>query len=359
MPCGSKLEREVPPRYSATVPLGMAVLAVTFGELMTGGILATPFSLLGVFLVPPFVVVSLTYGFGVLLVREASTRCRGGWASTILLAATNAWVLQGVFTKVLFGPAASPDILQFGSYGHGVGVNWVLVAVALYLDGVLATIFPIFLTNELFPRTRGRRLLSDRGVLIALAAFAPLLAWEDIYINANNNIGPSAAHPFVSSLTPPDLAILISVVVGLSLLAWKLPKGILRPRTRLPVGSAWAFLGVGVAFTLSAPFIEGFAWQLIPWPAALLEGYAVESALLVLVVLRRIGSFGNLPHRVALIAGCLLPWVFLDVILEISGDLLVLPIAAGVLCLLAMLWRRGAIENRTVVEGAMGGAATG
>jgi hypothetical protein len=333
--------REVTLRDTVVVALSMAVLAVTLGELMSGGILATPFSLLGVFLVPPFVAVSLTYGLGVLLVREGSVRCRGGWASTILLAAANAWVIQGIFTKVLFGPASSPDIQQFGTYGHWLGVNWVLVAVALYLDGVLATIVPIFLTTELFPQTRGRRLLSDRGVMVSVAALVPLLAWEDIYINANNNIGPSIAHPFVSSLSPPDLAILILVVAALSLLAWKLPERLLRPRTPLPVGSPGVLVAAGVAFTLSALLVEGFAWHWVPWPSVLIAGYAFGTALLFFAVLRRIGTSGNLPHRVALVVGCLLPWVFLDVILEFSGDILVLPIAVGVIALLAWLWRKG------------------
>jgi hypothetical protein len=250
-------------------------------------------------------------------------------------------VIQGIFTKVLFGPASSPDIQQFGTYGHWLSVNWVLVAVALYLDGVLATIVPIFLTTELFPQVRGRRLLSDRGVMLAVAALVPLLAWEDIYINANNNVGPSTAHPFVSSLSPPDLAILILVVVALSLLAWKLRGRLLRPRTPHPVGSPWVLGAAGVAFTLSALFVEGFAWHWIPWPSVLIAGYALGSVLLFLLVLRRIGISGNLPHRVALILGCLLPWVFLDVILELSGDFLVLPIAAGVIVLLALLWKKG------------------
>jgi hypothetical protein len=345
---GNMLGREVSVRDGVVVYLSMAFLAVTFGELMTGGILATPFSLLGVFLVPPFVVVSLTYGLGVLLVREASVRIRKGWAGTLLLGAANAWVLQGIFTKVIFGPASSPNIGPLGSYGHWLGVSWVYVVIAIYFDAILATVVPIFLTSEVFPRTRDRRLLSDLGVAVVAAALVLLVAWEDIYINANNGILPSAAHPFASSLTPMDLGVLIAAVAGLSLVAWKLPKDLLRPPTPLPVGSPWSMMGIGLAFTVTTLFVEGFAWQLVRIPAVVVAGYGLSCLLLLLLIRHRMGRSANLPHRVALVAGCLVPWLFVDVMLEVGGDFLVLPIAIGVFTILAVLWRRGLREAKVV-----------
>ncbi len=332
---------EVARRDTVVIGLTMAALAVTFGELMTGGIRATPFSLLGIFVIPPFVCVSLTYGFGALLVREASVRWNGGWAATLLLAAANAWVLQGVFTKVLFGPASSPTIGPLGTYGHWLGVNWVLAAVAIYKAGFLATVIPVFLVGELFPRARGRRLLSDLGVVAAVAVFVPLLVWEDLFINANNSILPSAAHPFVSALSPSDLVVWLVVVLGLAFVAWRLPAGVLRPRTPLPSGSPWAFVGVGLAFSLSGLAVEGLGRRFVPWPALLLAVFAAWSVGVLLFVRGRIGATANLPHRVALIVGALLPWAFVDVFLEADGDLLVLPIAVGVFLLLASLWSRG------------------
>jgi hypothetical protein len=331
--------REVNLRRSALVIFGMAFLAVTFGEFMTGGISATPFSLLGVFLIPPFVAVSLTYGIGVLLVREASVRWNRGWLSVLLLGAANAWILQGIFTKVLFGPSSSPDIMQFGVYGRWLGVNWLLAAVAVYLDGFLATVVPIFLTNELIPQIRGRRLLSDLAVAVTVGIFLPLLVWEDVYINADNNVLPSSAHPFVSALGPVQLALWLAIVLGLALIAWRVPRELLRPRTELPMGSPWEFLGLGVAATIGTLVVEGFGWRVVPWPAALLAVYAAAGTVILWIVRQRIGRVLNLPQRVALVAGALAPFAFLDVFLEASGDYLVLPIAVGVFTLLAFLWR--------------------
>ncbi|HTW56472.1 MAG TPA: hypothetical protein VMG36_08555 [Thermoplasmata archaeon] len=344
--------REVSGRTSAQVILAMAFLAVTCGELLSGGIRATPFSLLGVFLVPPYVVVALTYGIGVLLVREASVRWDRGWGGTLLLAAANAWVLQGIFTKVLFGPASSPDIQQLGSYGHWLGVNWVLVALALYLDGFLATVVPIFLTNELFPGARGRRLLSDLGVGIALAVFGPLLAWEDIYINANNNVGPSLAHPFVSALSPLQLTVWAIVVVGLCAAAWKVPPTLLRPRTERPVGSPWVMVALGVVATVGTLLVEGLGWRVVPWPELLLGADVLGYAALLQVVRGRVGRSGNLTHRAALVAGSLAPWLVYDVFLEVGGDYLVLPIAGAVFAALAVLWRKGRRAAPVAIAGA-------
>jgi hypothetical protein len=343
--------REVSRRDSIIVFASMAFLAVTFGELMTGGIAATPFSLLGVFFIPPFVLVGLTYGLGVLLVREASVRLQRGWAGTLLLAGANVWILQGIFTKVLFGPASSPDIGPLGSYGHWLGVNWILVVVAIYMDAILATIFPIFLTGECFPQVRGRRILSDWGVAVAAAALLLVAAIDDVYVNANNDILPSAAHPFVSALGAPDLAWVALVIGGVGLLAWKIPRDILRPLTPLPPGSPWEMVGVGLAFTISSLFVEGFAWHYIPWPVAIVAGYALFSGFLLWLIRQRIGRSATLQHRAALVAGVLAPWLLFDSVLEIHGDLLVLPIALAVFAILAWLWMRGRAEEAPGPQG--------
>lgn len=339
------LAREVPIRDAAIVYVSMAFLAVTFGELMTGGIAATPFSLLGVFFVPPYVVVGLTYGLGVLLVREATVRFKTGWAGTILLSAANAWVLQGIFTKVLFGPASSPNIGPLGSYGHWLGVSWVYVPIAIYFDAILATVLPIFLTNECFPQSRNRRLLSDLSMVLVAVGLVLLTAWEDIFINANNGILPSGAHPFVSALTPLELAILIAAVSGLVLLAWKIPRELLLPRTSRPAGSPWEMFGLGMASTVSTLLVEGLAWQVVPWPAVVIAMYALSSAGILWLIRERIGRSANLSHRAALVAGLLAIWAFTDIFREAEGDILVLPIALGVFAILAMLWKRGLSES--------------
>jgi hypothetical protein len=336
--------REVALRDGFAVYLAMMFLAVTFGEFMTGGIAATPFGLLGVFVVPPFVVVSLTYGLGVLLVREASIRFQKGWAGTLLLGVANAWVLQGIFTKVIFGPASSPNIGPLGSYGHWLGVSWVYVAVAIYFDAILATVLPIFLTNECLPRAKGRRLLSDPVMVLVGVGYALLLAWEDIYINANNGILPSGAHPFVSSLTSVQLVVFLSAVVGLWILAWRIPDSLLLPSTPRPVGSPWEMFGLGVVLTVSTLLVEGLAWQVVPWPAAVLAIYGLSSALILWWVHRRIGRTANLSHCAALVAGLLAIWAFTDVFREAGGDVLVLPIAVGVFAILAWLWKKGTQE---------------
>jgi len=105
------------------------------------------------------------------------------------------------------------------------------------------------------------------------------------------------------------------------------------------MGSPWEFLGLGVAATIGTLVVEGFGWRVVPWPAALLAVYAAAGTVILWIVRQRIGRALNLPQRVALVAGALAPFAFLDVFLEASGDYLVLPIAVGVFTLLAFLWR--------------------
>lgn len=329
------------PKDGLVVYAVLAFLAVTFGEFMTGGISTDPFSILGVFFVPPFAAVGLTYGLGVLLVREASVRLRKGWVGTLPLAAANAWVLQGVFTKVLFGPASSPNFGPLGSYGHFLGVNWVYVPIAIYFDAVLATLLPIFLASEIFPRTRDRRLLSDLSMVLVTAGLVLLAAWEDIYVNADNGILPSSAHPFVSSLDPVQLVILLVAVVGLSFCAYSLPKDLLLPTTALPAGSPWQMFGLGLAFTVSTLLVEGVSWKVVPWPAVDIALYGLWSVGVLWLIRQRIGRSENLSHSAALAAGLLAVWGFTDVFREAAGDLLVLPIALGVFATLGLLWKRG------------------
>jgi hypothetical protein len=71
---------------------------------------------------------------------------------------------------------------------------------------------------------------------------------------------------------------------------------------------------------------------------------------------RRTGATENLHQRIAVVAGCLLPWAAFDVGLELGGDWLVLPIAAGVFILLGFLWRRGKLGAGSMAGGTSGRA---
>jgi hypothetical protein len=321
-----------------------------FRRVHDGGIPAVPLSFLLTFLLSP---VAITYGMGVLLVREVTLRWDKGWASTLLMGGAFGLVLQGLFTKVIFGAPSYAVVGYLGSYGHWLGVNWILATTAFFFEAVFAVAFPIFLTGEWFPRTRGRRLLSERDLGLVLVALSLVVGWEYVYINLDPDIFPSQA--FVSSPSAPDVALLLTAVVVLSAIARVIPKDLLRPRTTRPVGSPLPMAAVGLAFTLSIIFLGGPGPALVPWPAVLVLIFVGSSLLCLEALRRRIGAMPNLSHRTAVVAGCLLPWAAFDVALEAGGDWGVLPIAAGIFILLAFLWRRGEMEKENIVGGPSGG----
>jgi len=331
--------------------VAMMVLAVSFAEYMTGGTPAVPFSVLVFFFVSP---AGLTYGLGVLVIREVILRWDKGWASTLLVAGGWGLILQGLFTKVIFGASSYAIVGYFGTYGHWLGVNWILAVTAFFFEAVSAVAFPIFLVGEWIPRTRGRRLLSERGLGIVLVALSLVVAWEYVYINLNPNIFPSQA--FVSSPPAADVAALLTVVVVLCIVARLVPKGILHPKTTRPVGSPFLMAVVGLAFTLGLLFLSGPGPALIPWPALLILVFVGWSLLCLEALRRRTGATENLHQRIAVVAGCLLPWAAFDVGLELGGDWLVLPIAAGVFILLGFLWRRGKLGAGSMAGGTSGRA---
>jgi hypothetical protein len=328
----------------------MMVLAVSFTEFMTGGTPAVPFTFLVFFLVSP---AGITYGMGVLLIREVVLRWDKGWASTLLMGGAWGLVLQGLFTKVIFGAPSFAVVGNLGSYGHWLGINWILATTAFLFETVFAVALPVFIVGEWFPRTWGRRLLSDWGLGLVLGALSLVVAWEYVYINLDPNIFPSQA--FVSSPSALDVALLLTAVVALCAVARVIPKDLLRPRTIRPVGSSLSMAAVGLAFTLSVIFLGRPGPDLIPWPVIVVLIFVGWSLLCLELLRRRIGAIPNGSHRIAVVAGCLLPWAVFDVALEAGGDWLVLPIAVGVFILLAFLWRRGGMEREIAIAGPSSG----
>lgn len=99
-----------------------------------------------------------------MLIREAKVRWRKGWASVLLLGAAYGILEEGDALSTLFDPNAH-NAGALATYGHWLGVSWVWASAVLLIHMVYSIALPILVVTLTFPETRGRRLMSGRGIV--------------------------------------------------------------------------------------------------------------------------------------------------------------------------------------------------
>src|SRR5271169_5819728 len=145
------------------------------------------------------------YGPGVLLVREAMVRWKKGWATVLLLGAAYGILEEGVALSTLFDPRANP-VGKLGVYGHWLGVSWVWVAGILPVHMIFSISLPILLLGLAVPSTRGKSLLSRRGLRVA--SLVPGLAVVCLFLLVSRVSGFWMGRPvFVTSVVAMALLV--------------------------------------------------------------------------------------------------------------------------------------------------------
>lgn len=322
----------------------LTLLAVDLSEFMTGGILATPQSLLLFLLIP---IVPVFYGLGVLLVREVTIRWQQGWVTVLLLGGAYGLVQEGLLTKVFFASSSSSAVGYLGIYGRYLGVNWVLVAIALIFHGVFTVTFSLFFLGSLLPETRGRALLSSRQLGAVMSAFGAITAIGYIFVSDD----PAFKGPgwFVSSPPAQDVLLVVGMVTALALVAWRVPAEWSRFSTSQPIVSPLVVGVIGLVFSGALLLLGGLAPHLIPWPVILILAIFAESLGCMFLLRARMGNEKHLRHEILFVAGALVPYLFIGVALEVQGDVGVLLFTALPWIFLAEIWRRSTRKILTPV----------
>lgn len=304
--------------------LTLMLLASLLPELLTG---STPVPLL---VVSPggFASLLALYGCGALLIREASTRWRRGWAAVMPLGAAYGIVEEGFFAKTMVYPD-QPMVGFLGVYGRWMGLNWIPVVAFSIFHAVFSIATQILLTDLIFPRTRGNPFLRLPGTALALAAYAFIVV-----------VGFFTADP---THYIPSLAVLLFLCAAVGtflLLARVLPPRLFAARMQHPDRSPRWFGGAGGFFMAGffALFILGP--PLIPFPGLLVALYLCLLAVTGRFILLHSGQGDNEAHKVAFVAGMVLFFVPFDIILEIQGDIGILAPLGAVLFLLLRLRRK-------------------
>ncbi len=265
------------------------------------------------------------YGTGVLLVREAWIRWGGGWGRLLLLGTAYGLLEEGTALSTLFNPHA-PVVGALGSYGRLVGVNWVWTIGVLGVHIVYSVGLPIVLLGLALPGTRGRPLLSRRGIALAAGLYATILGLLVLVVH----------------FYPVEPLGLLGAA-GVALLAWaiarRLPSGALDPPRERPTRAPAAFFLLGLTFfpiLLVVPAL-GAATGLPAFITAAVE--LLLSGGLFVAVRASIGRTEHAAPLVLLALGATLPIAVLGLIAQIG-----LPIVLGVDgvygLFFVVLWRR-------------------
>jgi hypothetical protein len=268
------------------------------------------------------------YGPGVLLIREAMMRWRKGWTSVLLLGAAYGILEEGIGLSTLFNPQAGP-VGQMGYFGHWLGVSWIWVALILPVHMIFSISIPILLLGLALPSTRGRSLLSRRGIVGVFAILA--VDVTGLFLLIYFAVGFWMGYPV---LLGSFLAIGI-----LAYLAQHAPSRRPLARTALPLKRPRTMFALGVIFYPTALIAESFGMGLhLPAFLVFILVIVVQGLFLVYVV-RVIGHSSNELQQVAFTFGLVIPIAAIGLIATIG-----FPVAlAGDLVMVLFfrkLWRR-------------------
>jgi len=191
--------------------LVLLFLSPVIGELLSGS--APPaefFQPLG------FIMLTVLYGGGAILVRELVFRWGKGWPGLLALAVAYGVAEEGLMCKSFFDPGWM-DLGPLAEYGRWLGVNWVWAFELTIYHAAFSIVIPIALVNLLFPSRRHSRWMPSWGLWMLLALW--ILNGVMIFYQISE-YRPPAGHLYIT----------LAATAGLCILAWRLPRRGLSPK---------------------------------------------------------------------------------------------------------------------------------
>jgi hypothetical protein len=177
-------------------------------ELLTGdGTLATYFNPIA------FVILNLTYGATLLLIRETVVRWGRGFASVLVLAAGYGMVNEAIDSKGFFAPhfyaVVANGLEGFGRH-FGINIPWA-INISIF-HAVFSIIVPLTIVSATF-RSSGPW-IGNRLYAATLVAVIACSAFSFIFLTPGN---------YSYSEGPWPITLILAIIAALIFLAWKLP----------------------------------------------------------------------------------------------------------------------------------------
>lgn len=277
-----------------------------------------------------FVLTALPYGFGALICRELTVRWGKGWASLVLLGIAYGLYEEAVVARSFW----DPDWAELGAlrdYTYWRGVTWTYAEVLIHFHLTISIVSSVALAHILHPEHRHESWLSNRGLAIC---FVGLALWTPALVVIN---------PFMPPIGGFALAWL--AILGLGILAWRLPAQIFPPSQGTATRPVW--YGVVGAVNMTVVFVAVFmlpeadpGW-LPSWPVTFIFVALVDLGAFWLVLRwSGNGTAWDDRHRLALVSGLLAFFIVMNVFKDLDegfgGSILV---AAAAVWGLRKLWR--------------------
>jgi len=315
----------------------LLLLAPMLGELLSGSQPPVDY-----FQIIPFLLLTMLYGVGAVLIRETVRRWDKGWVSIILLGMAYGIFEEGAMVRSFFDPSW-PDLQLLASYGRWIGINWIWAIALTLFHSIVSITVPIMITELVFHRQKQDLWLSKKAFITFWAIFS-----------INLFLGPL----FGMKITVLGMVASFISITGLALLAntWtEEPESDQRA-----VAREWKIVLAG--FILMALFIAGmwiFPALNIPW---VLDFFYLSFLPWVgMAWMNRLGRKGWAErHEWAAATGLLIPWLLLAIISELdnasrvddtSGMSLVAAGFAVFLIVLRVMIARRETENSLTEQG--------
>lgn len=268
------------------------------------------------------------YGSGVIVVREVSIRWKTGWPGILFLGAAYGIVEEGLGVTTFFNPTL-PQLGNLAWYGRDFGVNWLWAVWLTEFHALVSMAIPIFLIEWRWPDLKGRCLLRDRGIYVALVLLGLCALTINVLVHAASpyrEAGPEYVAAFAA------IAVLVYAAARWSGSWWhRVPMTGSAFSARAYFVAGFAFIGASFIVYAGGPALGGL--PLI----SLAEGMLL--LLLVLLVVRRIGEGPDAEMlRYSFVGGVVGFFCVFDFFLVPGNPLMVIP-SVGFGYLLLRLWK--------------------
>ena len=310
-------------------------LAPVIGELLSGSTPPAEF-----FRPQVFVILVFLYGGGALLIRETVRRWHRGWYSILVLGAAYGIIEEGLVAKSFFDPMW-PDIGILGYYGRWAGVNWIWSFELTVYHAIISIAIPIFLTELIFPGRRHDNWLPGWLLIILAVDFIAIGIFGNLFLT---EYYPHLLHYIVA----------IAIVIGLVLLAWRLPPQPF-PARDVTVGNPLWFWLLGllamVAFMIIFWLFPDFF--VLPMVTAILGLILVSGCFWLVLRFSGNGVAWRDVHKLALILGPLAIFIIMTPLQEFNinrtDDNTGMTIV-GIMMLLFLIWLFWKTSKQTEVK---------
>lgn len=251
------------------------------------------------------------YGAGAILARELFIRWRSGWVGVILLGAAYGILEEGIDVMSFFNPAW-PDLGADAFYGRWADVSWVWTVHLTAFHTAFSIAIPILLVHLIFPKSRGGSWLGWFGAALFGGILAATVAGGNLFFRTAFQYSPPWL-PYLGS---------IAAILALLFLARKVRPPAPSPALENkplphPIFYWLAGFGTTVALFYAGWGLPGTAFP--PFLTILLLLAIAAGIVALLAVSYRRGRQFNDPRKLALAFGGLMFFILFSPITEASA----------------------------------------